>query len=74
MRNHPSEQLLDLMRGTHGLQASHVKLLESEIRELIGRYYKPSNRALAADISMCPASALPPKADTMPAGQLSDAP
>jgi len=36
MRNHSSEQLLGLMRETHGLQASHVKLLESEIRELIG--------------------------------------
>jgi hypothetical protein len=32
--HHPeSERLLDIMRETHKLQASHVRLLESEVRE-----------------------------------------
>jgi hypothetical protein len=36
MHNLPSERLLGLMHETHRLQASHVKLLEREIRELSG--------------------------------------
>jgi len=31
-----SERLLDTMRNTHNLQASHVRLLESEVREASG--------------------------------------
>ena len=33
VRHPQSERLLDLMRDTYNLQASHVRLLEEEIRE-----------------------------------------
>ena len=37
VRRPHSEWLLDLMRDTHKLQASHVQLLEKEIREASGQ-------------------------------------
>jgi len=37
VRRPHSERLLDLMRDTHKLQASHVQLLEKEIREASGQ-------------------------------------